>query len=142
MIVEITDDNLVPKLCTLDSKLFAYENYDEKQFEEMLHNNKYKIFAYVNPEILGYIIIYNNIDYYEIFKNEVSKDYQNNGIGSQLINYVKNLNYVNKLYLEVNSINVIAINFYKKNGFKQNGLRKNYYRQGEDGVLMEWSSDF
>ena len=142
MIKEIKDDSLLPKICNLENDLFNNDKYNKKQFDEMLHNCKYKIFAYVNIKLLGYIIIYDNIDYYEVFKIGVNKNYQNNGIGSQLINFVKNLNYVNKLYLEVNSTNLVAISFYKKNGFRQNGLRKNYYGQGEDGVLMEWSSDF
>lgn len=142
MIVELTinDKELLEQTISLDNTLFKTEAYNERTFCEMLNNKKYKIFVCIDKIVVGYIIIYDNIDYYEIFKIGVTYDRQNLGIGTQLIKFVQNLNYVNKLYLEVNSKNVNAIEFYKKNYFIQDGLRKNYYRQGEDGVLMEWSS--
>ncbi len=142
MIVELTinDKELLEQTISLDNTLFKTEAYNERTFCEMLNNKKYKIFVYIDKIVVGYIIIYDNIDYYEIFKIGVTYDKQNLGIGTQLIKFVQSLDYVNKLYLEVNSKNVNAIEFYKKNYFIQDGLRKNYYRQGEDGVLMEWSS--
>lgn len=42
---------------------------------------------------------------------------------------------VNKINLEVCSINSTAISLYKKWGFKQVGCRKGYYRDG-DGLLF------
>ena len=142
MIVELTinDKELLEQTISLDNTLFKTEAYNERTFCEMLNNKKYKIFVCIDKIVVGYIIIYDNIDYYEIFKIGVTYDKQNLGIGTQLIKFVQSLDYVNKLYLEVNSKNVNAIEFYKKNSFIQDGLRKNYYRQGEDGVLMEWSS--
>ena len=75
-----------------------------------------------------------------IFKIGVNPDYQRNGIGAQLIQYLQEK--YKRIYLEVSSENDNAISFYKKHNFRQNGLRKNYYGKGNDGILMEWCSDF
>lgn len=78
--------------------------------------------------VLVYEKIYERIeiDYIVVFE-----EYRKKGIGSKLVNYIKN----NDISLEVNVNNKIAIDFYKKLGFEKTTIRKNYYN-GEDAYLM------
>ena len=48
--------------------------------------------------------------------------------GIIIINKIKKLNDVKKIFLEVSVENTQAINFYLKNGFKKIGIRKAYYK--------------
>ncbi len=141
MITKINNSILLSQLAKLEKKLFGDSAYDDKQLEAMMRDEKYMILAEIEEEILGYIIIYQNLDYYEIFKIGVDEKKQKMGYGTKLINYIKQIVNIKKIYLEVNCKNKKAINFYKKNNFLQNGIRKNYYGKEEDAILMEWSDD-
>lgn len=70
------------------------------------------IYVYeINNSIIGFIGI--NKNYIEgIF---IKEEYQNKGVGSKLLNYIKNL--YNELYLNVYKNNDNAIKFYKKHNF-------------------------
>lgn len=71
-----------------------------------------EIYVYeINNSIIGFIGI--NKNYIEgIF---IKEEYQNKGVGSKLLNYIKNL--YNELYLNVYKNNDNAIEFYKKHNF-------------------------
>lgn len=93
-----------------------------------------------NDEVLGFVefaLISENIDIYTI---AVLENEKNKGIGTQLIEYLKN-NYVyESITLEVRSKNKKAINFYHKNGFEIINIRKNYY-EDDDGLLMQYKAN-
>ena len=89
-----------------------------------------KIVAFLN-----YSLIYERIEIEYIYTNS---NYRNNGIASELLEYLVNLGINNNclnITLEVRRSNITAINFYQKNGFKKVSTRKNYYNN-EDGILM------
>ncbi len=71
-----------------------------------------EIYVYeINNSIIVFIGI--NKNYIEgIF---IKEEYQNKGVGSKLLNYIKNL--YNELYLNVYKNNDNAIEFYKKHNF-------------------------
>ena len=71
-----------------------------------------EIYVYeINNNIIGFIGT--NKNYIEgIF---IKEKYQNKGVGSKLLNYIKNL--YNELYLSVYKNNNNAIKFYKKHAF-------------------------
>ena len=98
-----------------------------------LHSN-YKIINNLEE------IINNDLNYfyvYEIVDIIVSEEYQNQKIGSILIDYmITNLNVDDRIYLEVNTNNKKAINLYQKFGFKVINIRKNYYCL-DDAYVME-----
>lgn len=89
-----------------------------------------------NGLIIGYLnysIIYEKAEINEIF---VLNNYRNQGIGSQLIEYLlKKCQFCENITLEVRKNNDYAIALYKKFGFKEVALRKNYYKE-IDGILM------
>lgn len=140
MIKTIEDVNFAKELTKIDNSLFLESSYNQLQFEDIITNEQYEVIAYFDEQILGYAVIYHNYDSYELFKIGVKKDSQHKGIGNELMKYIQSK--TKKILLEVSSQNEVAIDFYKKHNFVQNGLRKNYYGQGNDGILMEWNSDF
>ena len=136
----IVDANMddIKQIVQIENSEFEKEKYDETQLSEMLKLENYKIVVLKNEFIvLGYIIIYKNIDFDEIFKIAINKEFKRQGLGTQLLSYVKN-NCKNELFLELKDTNVVALEFYKKNGFIINGERKNYYGTGINAILMEF----
>ena len=109
--------------------------------EKELYDNPYtKIFIYVkNNDILGFIEIYCIYDRLEIANFNVLNKYQNNHIGSKLLEYIVNYaidNNMKNITLEVRNDNDKAIYLYEKYEFKKISIRKNYYGK-VDGILMK-----
>lgn len=107
---------------------------------ESLYNDFTKIIIYkVNNEIVGFIhyeLLYETCSLYNVI---VSKEFENQGIGSSLMNYMiedsKKSN-IDNIILEVKSTNEKAINLYKKYDFNTINIRPKYY-DGIDAYIME-----
>lgn len=65
----------------------------------------------------------------------VSKNYQGQGIGKKLLEYILNKTDKN-ISLEVNTNNLIAISLYQKLGFEINKQINNYYENGDAAYKM------
>lgn len=117
-------------------KIFKLSNI----IKELQENKASKYFIYfAENNIIGYINYYDLIDRYEIANIEVLEEYRNQKIGYELLFYIIELGYKNKINnitLEVNINNLYAIKLYKKCNFEIIGVRKRYY-DGQDGYLME-----
>lgn len=105
--------------------------------KDYLNNPNYIILINEDDIINGLLIVYKNIDYYELEAIVVDPNYRNKGIGNSLINYFID-NYVRfeDILLEVAVNNDSAINLYKKNGFEIINIRKKYYK-GIDAYVMK-----
>ena len=106
--------------------------------EEIINNDLNYFYVYeIDGKVVGFIHytkLYNSVDLVDII---VRKEYQNQKIGSTLIDYmITNLSADDKIYLEVNTNNKKAINLYQKFGFKVINIRKNYYGL-DDAYVME-----
>ncbi|MDD4840104.1 MAG: ribosomal protein S18-alanine N-acetyltransferase [Clostridia bacterium] len=69
----------------------------------------------------------------------VKKGYREQGLGKQLISAMiarAKLLGIERITLEVSSINPVAIMLYEKNGFVSCGIRKKYYENGSDAIIM------
>lgn len=101
-------------------------------------NDLEKTIVYVeNGEVLGFLsysLLYGVLDLTNII---VNKSRRNRGIGKMLLNYIKNLDDVERVMLEVRESNKNAIDFYRNNGFKNLRTIKDYYSNGEDAIVME-----
>ena len=132
MIVEIKEKNLLERL--------------EKTFPFVLKNvlNDIEInpfshyLAYIKDDnILGYINYYLMYDRIEIANFNVLEKFQNQGIGSKLLDYlIKKYDNIKNITLEVKCDNYKAIKLYEKFSFSKKAIRKGYYN-GVDGILME-----
>ena len=106
--------------------------------EEILSNKTNHLYVYeIDNQVVGFIHytkLYNSVDLVDVVVNE---HYQNQRIGSNLIDYmITSLKPDDKIYLEVNTNNKKAISLYQKFGFKVINLRKNYYGI-DDAYVME-----
>ena len=105
-----------------------------------LHDNPFSHYiVYIdNNKILGFINYYLLYDRIEIANFNVLKEFQNNKIGTKLIEYLINKyrGKVDNITLEVRCDNNKAIHLYEKYGFIKKAIRKNYYN-GIDGYLFE-----
>ena len=106
--------------------------------KDLLNNNIHHLFVYeLDNKIVGFIHytkLYNSVDLVDIV---VEEKYQNQKIGTNLIDYIiTNLEINDRIYLEVNTNNQKAINLYQKFGFKIINIRKNYYGI-DDAYVME-----
>ena len=106
--------------------------------EEIINNDLNYFYVYeIDGKVVGFIHytkLYNSVDLVDII---VRKEYQNQRIGSTLIDFmITNLSADDKIYLEVNTNNKKAINLYQKFGFKVINIRKNYYGL-DDAYVME-----
>ena len=115
-------------------------NYVLKDVKSNLSNNPFSHYLLFidNNKIIGFINYYLMYDRIEIADFNVLENYQNNSIGTKLIEFLINKyeGTVNNITLEVREDNLKAIHIYEKMGFKKVSIRKNYYN-GIDGILME-----
>ena len=103
---------------------------------EYLNNKKYIILVNENVDVNAFLLVYDNIDNYEIEVIVVDPNDRGKGIANSLLNYLLN-NYNKKdIMLEVAVNNESAINLYKKNNFKVINTRKKYY-DGIDAYVMK-----
>jgi len=115
------------KLIEIDKDVFDYSTFKE-DFKNYFNEDTIKIWKVLDQKIVGFVIFYHLRDEIEIIKIVITKSYQRKNYGSLIINKIKNLNDIRKIFLEVSSENTHAINFYLKNGFKKIGIRKAYYK--------------
>ena len=106
--------------------------------EEIINNDLNYFYVYeIDGKVVGFIHytkLYNSVDLVDVVVNE---HYQNQRIGSNLIDYmITSLKPDDKIYLEVNTNNKKAISLYQKFGFKVINIRKNYYGI-DDAYVME-----
>ena len=125
------------KINNLGIQLF--DNFESTyNINNYLGNNNYIILINEESVINGLLIVYKNIDYYELELIVVDYSFRKKGIGQSLMNnfFANYCSKGDKVILEVKSTNYNAISFYKKNGFKVSGIRKKYYKN-DDAVIME-----
>ena len=121
------------KLIEIEKNVFDY-NMSVEEFENYFNENTIKIWKISSRKIIGFLIFYHVKDEIEIIQIGILKSYQRKNYGSLIINKVKKLNDIKKIFLEVSVENTQAINFYLKNGFKKIGIRKAYYRRQKQRI--------
>jgi len=116
-----------------------FENpWSKEMFDMEIQGDYSKVFLLDDK---GFIVIHYSYDFLELADIAVKKEYQGQGIGKELMDFLdeeaRRLN-IKKIFLEVNVNNIVAYNLYKKCGYKDNRLRKNYY---PDGDAMEMKKE-
>lgn len=102
------------------------------------HYHLWGIFFHDN--LLGFVVVKENIDMWELLHIVVDKPYQTQGLAKRLMQHVfgeAKLKNMKTIQLEVGESNTKAISFYAKQGFRQVGLRKQYYANRENAILMD-----
>ena len=138
MIIELKKDNL-EYIQEIETKFFnVFLKGDiKKEFE---HNPYINFYIYViGKEIVGFIQFYIIYDRIEIANFNVLESFQNQKIGSKLLEKVLKLAQKEKMKnvtLEVRIDNEKAIYLYEKYGFQKVSIREKYYGK-VDGILMK-----
>ena len=121
------------KLIEIEKDIFDnFANLEE--FENNYNENTIKIWKISIPKIIGFVMFYHVKDEIEIIQIGIIKSYQRKNFGSLIINKIKKLNNIRKIFLEVSVENTQAINFYLKNGFREIGIRKAYYKRNNQRI--------
>ena len=97
--------------------------------------------AEIANRVVGFIIFWIVDNKGHIIMIAVNNNYKNMGIGSLLLNKVKQILFSNNiitLTLEVRKSNLAARKFYLKNGFYEVVEKEHYYSDGEDGIIMQF----
>ena len=115
------------KLIKIEKNIFNCSASIE-EFENYYNENTIKIWKISNIKIIGFVCFYHVKDEIEIIQIGIIKSCQRKNYGSLIINKIKKINNIRKIFLEVSAENTQAINFYFKNGFKKIGTRKAYYK--------------
>ena len=115
------------KLVEIDKSVFDYSACIE-DFRNYFYEDTIKIWKISTQKIIGFVVFFHVKDEIEIIQIGIIKSCQRMNYGSLIINEIKKLNGIRKIFLEVSVQNSQAINFYFKNGFKKTGIRKAYYK--------------
>ena len=129
------------QIYALEKMVFKNEAWtiDMLKIELLCWNNSETLVIEENRLILGYFIYRKLLSEYHILNIGVSPLRQKEGIGGVLLkDFLKNLENISTVFLEVKKSNFPAINLYKKNGFKVFGERKKYYKDGSPALLMNY----
>ena len=89
-----------------------------------------------DDEIMGYVILYDTTDSFDLFEIAVKINYTNQGLGTKLLEALFEKCADREIFLEVNEINVKALSLYEKNGFVRISVRKNYYKNNKNAIIM------
>ena len=128
----VKKDDLL-KLIEIENDVFDYSASIE-DFINYFNEDTIKIWKVLDQIVVGFIVFYRVKDEIEIIKIGIMKSCQRKNYGSLIINKIKKLNNIKKIFLEVSIENTQAINFYLKNGFKKIGIRKAYYRVNKQRI--------
>ena len=119
--------NELSKLIDIEMDVFNYSSSIE-DFEKSFNENAIKIWIVSTQKIIGFVSFIHVKDEIEIVQICIIKSCQRKNYGSLIINKIKKLDNIKKIFLEVSIENSQAIKFYLKNGFKKIGIRKDYYK--------------
>ena len=122
--VEDFNQNSIDDLLPLDQRIFdAYWRNSKAGFIETIEscNRNYLFKKYFDEELIGYAILGSTRNFSFLQRFGISKDYQNSGYGSSLlndvVNFAKSKKFVN-IRLNTQPNNTAAQNLYLKKGFK------------------------
>ncbi len=127
-----TDLSLV---IALHKQIFNEDN--QSFFNSIKTRDYYKTFvATHNQQPVAYCIISVVAGEAEIINIGTNKQFRQQNIASNLLNYALQNIDAQVVFLEVSNTNIPAIQLYKKCGFTEYGIRKNYYGHS-DAILMK-----
>ena len=128
-----TSQQVLAQLAQIESKLFVHDAWSAAQINSLLAQPfNHIIYATdeLNQRLVGYCFYSDIFEDAEILKIGTCRDYQQQGIASQLLTAMAQMCQVagaERVLLEVREDNHAAIAFYQKHGFEQIAVRKNYY---------------
>ena len=128
----------------LEQDIFPLDAYPYPDLALMLLTPGMRNFKAINAihEILGFIAVADVWVRPEsrpawVFTLGVARAYQNQGIGRELLRVVESHLSANRIRLTVRCSNAPAIHLYDRTGYRTVQTYHAYYRDGEDGLIIE-----
>jgi ribosomal-protein-alanine N-acetyltransferase len=132
-----------PAVVAIEKACFA-DSWTERSIQKALTDERTGVLvAQREGAICGYAAAWTVGDEGEITRLAVIEAARGHGIGEQLLDATLKecvQRGVMRLFLEVRASNTPARRLYERCGFVEAGLRRRYYRDGEDAVIMGWTS--
>ena len=128
-----TSEQVLAQLAQIESELFVHDAWSAAQINSLLAQPfNHIIYATdeLNTRLVGYCFYSHIFEDAEILKIGTCRDYQKQGIASQLLTAMVQMCQTigaERMLLEVREDNHAALAFYQKHGFEQIAVRKNYY---------------
>ena len=128
-----TSEQVLAQLAQIESELFVHDAWSAAQINSLLAQPfNHIIYATdeLNTRLVGYCFYSHIFEDAEILKIGTCRDYQQQGIASQLLTAMAQICQIagaERMLLEVREDNHAALAFYQKHGFEQIAVRKNYY---------------
>lgn len=120
----------------LEIEIFPNNYFDKNDLKNLFFPINFYCLFFENENIIkGYCLFFENQLDVEIYKIGVLKKYQNQKIGTQILNYLKK-NY-QSIDIEVSDKDETK-NFYLKNDFQIIFQRNNYYSDNSNAIVMKW----
>ena len=131
----IDDIDYIEQIFNLEKEIFTSSAFNRTYLDTLIKGDSSFIYVYLlENKVLGYLMVLDSIDVYEILAIATIEEYRNKGIAQELLDKIK----IKDIFLEVRESNQVAINFYKKNKFKEISVRKNYYSEpNENAIIMK-----
>ena len=124
----------------IDLGKLVIDNFEKTySIADYILNENYIILVNKENIINGFILIYKNIDYFELEVIVVSEKFRKKGIATNLLsnfinNYCKNND---TILLEVSNKNNNAIKLYEKFDFQIINVRKKYYKDSDAYIMKK-----
>ena len=136
---EMTFDD-IEEVVKGEEKIFKESlGYDMLYSELRLNPFAYYFVLDIDTKVSGYIGVWIDGEHAEIINFYVDEEYQRNGFGSLMLEFVIQLCELSKvpnISLEVRESNTKAIGLYNKYGFNFSHKRLGYYKDGEDALVL------
>ena len=136
---EMTFDD-IEEVVKGEEKIFKESlGYDMFYSELRLNPFAYYFVLDIDAKVSGYIGVWIDGEHAEIINFYVDEEYQRNGFGSLMLEFVIQLCELSKvpnISLEVRESNTKAIGLYNKYGFNFSHKRLGYYKDGEDALVL------
>ncbi|AGM25274.1 GNAT family N-acetyltransferase [Spiroplasma chrysopicola] len=123
--------------------LLEKENYREQYYKYrnlilMINDqNYYCLKLLFNDKVIGYALLLKSGPDLELIRLTIKKSEQHQGYGKWFLQYLLTTLEFEKMFLEVNTINIIAQKLYQDNGFYIIRTIDNYYGQS-NAIVMEY----
>lgn len=134
----------IPDIERMEREIFPDPWSQKGIFDTWKQNQALILGAWLNENIIGYVIFYYVLDEGEIARIAVDISCRRKGVAGQMLKEMWKFcakKKITKMMLDVRKSNESAIRFYQNHGFTEDGIRKNYYENpSEDAILMSCES--
>lgn len=132
------DINDADAIAAIEKRVFPHPWNKNQILQELLQKYGKKVYAEIEEEMIGYIMIRVVNNEAQILNIAVDLQFQHRGYGKKLLQHtLSELGTETDVFLEVRESNLPAIKLYSEFNFEEIGVREHYYSDGENAIVMQ-----